>query len=229
MPKLRPLKSRSVPALFLIAGAALFPGCSGRGALSIVPMDQRRISRDKPLVVELRAAECCYWIDGKRIIIALADENISLTGEYGKKRLVASIVLDGLPAHRSRDYRLDRNSIRGRFRDGPRHVRFASLSGILALWREEDGRIEGRLRALAKRQHFHVMLGWTGNQRALLVGDFVAVPNRERAEELLLRSEADGLERSAGTGTYGRPRAVTGPPVGPSKAGRDNQPPPDRD
>ena len=217
----------STLAFSLFAGSTLVPGCSGRAALSLVFTDQGRISRNEPFVVELHAAECCYWIDGERISIALADESFALT-EYGKKRLVASIVLDGLPAHQSRDYRLNRNSIRGKVRNGPQHVRFASLSGILALWLEEGGRIQGRLRALAKRQHFHVMLGWTGNRQVLLVGDFVAVPNRERTEELLRRSEADGLGRSAKIGTYGRPRAVTGPPVRPSKAGRDDQPPPDR-
>ncbi|MFH0980327.1 MAG: hypothetical protein V2A79_02160 [Planctomycetota bacterium] len=173
--------------------------------------------------MRLRAAECYYAIDGQRITIALADENISLIGEYGKKSLVTSIVLDGLPAHRSRDYRLDRNSLRGRFRHGPESVRFASLGGILALWREGDDRLRGRLRAFAKQQQFQVWLGWAGNRRVLLVGDFVAVRNPTRAEELRWRSEADGLERTAQPSDYGQPRPVTGPPVEPQETS-----PPDR-
>ncbi|GAG24041.1 unnamed protein product, partial [marine sediment metagenome] len=172
-------------------------GCTGWAKFNLIPIDQGRISKSAPLIVELRAAECYYWIAGERISIALADENISLIGEWGKKSVVGSIVLDGLPAHESRDYRLDRNSIRGKLRHGPKHVRFASLSGVLALWLDGENRIKGRLRAFARQQHFNVLLGWTGNRQVLLVGDFVAVRNQERTEEIVRSSETGGMARTA--------------------------------
>ena len=204
--------------LVLLVGCLLAGGCSGWAKLSLVPLNQTRISKTDPLVLELRPAECYYWIEDERITIALTDENISLTGEYGKKSLVGSIVLEGLPADQARDYRLNRNSIRLRYRHGARHVRFASLSGISALWLEDGGRIKGRLRALAKQQQFHAMLGWSGNRQVLIVGEFVAVRDRERTAELLRRSEEDGLERTAQAPGYGVRHAVTGPPVKPTDA-----------
>jgi len=204
---------RGSTRLVLLVGCLLAGGCGGGARLSLVPIDQGRISRTEPFVVELHAAECYYSIDGERIRIAIADENISLIGEWGKQSLVWSIVLDGLPAHNARDYRLDRNSIRGKLRHGPKHVRFASLSGVLALWLDGENRIKGRLRAFAKQQHFNVLLGWTGDRQVLLLGDFVAVRNCEHTEEIVRSSETDGLARTARTGDYGKPRAVTGPPV----------------
>lgn len=201
-------------SIALAVGCVLAGGCAGAAKLSVISTNQARISKTAPLVVELHAAECYYWIEDERITIALADENFTLS-EYGKKSLVVSIVLDGLPAHCSRDYRLNRNSIRLKYGNGPQHIRLASLSGILALWLEGDTRIKGRLRSFAKQQQFHVLRGWSGNRRVLLVGDFVAVRDRERTEQLRCRSEADGLERDAQTGDYGKPRAVNGPPVQP--------------
>jgi hypothetical protein len=197
--------------LFFLIVCLLVGGCSGWAKLDLVALDQARISKTEPLVKELRAAECYYWIEDGRITIAWADENISLIGEYGKKTLVGSIVLDDLPADRSRDYRLDRNSLRGKLRSGPQHVRFASLSGILALWLEGDNQIKGRLRSLVHQQQFHVLTGWAGNQRLLLVGDFVAVRDPARTRALLQRSEADGLERGVQDGTRPEPQPVTGP------------------
>ncbi len=202
-------------ALTLVVSGLLTTGCNGWARLNLISTELERISKSAPLVVELSAAECYYSIEAERITIALTDENISLTGEYGKRSLVTSIVLEGLPAYQSRDYRLDRNSVRGKYRRGPKHVRFASLGGILGLWLEGDNQLKGRLRAFVKQQQFHVLRGWSGNRRVLLVGDFVAVRNRERTEELLRRSEADGMERGVPVRAYGKPRAVTGPPVQP--------------
>ncbi|MCP4592460.1 MAG: hypothetical protein GY842_17135 [bacterium] len=137
-------------------------------------------------------------------------ESTSLRGEYGRKILVASIVLEGLPADRSRDYRLNRNSLRGRFRQGPKHTRFASLSGIVAIW-QEDAQLRGRIRALVKQQRFSVLLGWTGNRKTLLVGDFVARHDPQRTADLVSRSESGGMQRNSAPAGHGQPRAVTGP------------------
>ncbi|MCK4659601.1 MAG: hypothetical protein KAV82_08795 [Phycisphaerae bacterium] len=201
----------------LLFCCALVGGCTGWAKLHLVPTKQMRIIKTTPLMTELHAAECYYWIEDNRITIALADENISLAGELGKKTLVGSIVLEGLPAHQAREYRLDHNSIRGRFRRGARHVRFASLGGVCSIWLEGGRRIRGRLHALAKQQQFHILRGWVGNRQAYLLGDFVAVQNRERGEELLRRSEADGMGRGVPPPAYGRPRAITGPPVHPDR------------
>ena len=95
---------RGSTRLVLLVGCLLAGGCGGGARLSLVPIDQGRISRTEPFVVELHAAECYYSIDGERIRIAIADENISLIGEWGKQSLVWLIVLDGLPAHNARDF-----------------------------------------------------------------------------------------------------------------------------
>ena len=209
------LRRRWGAGLALAVGCLAVGGCTGWAEFSLIPLDQGRISKSAPLIVELRAAECYYSIDDGRISIAWTDENISVIGEWGKKSVVGSIVLDGLPAHESRDYRLDRNSIRGRQRHGPKHVRFGSLGGILALWLDGENQIKGRLRARVRQQHFNVLLGWTQNRPVLLVGDFVAVRDRARTEEIVRRSETGGMARAPGISKYGKPRRVIGPPVHP--------------
>ena len=212
-------------ASFATLAAAFLTGCTGGASFTLVSTDTARIPRTEPLVVNLRAGEGYYWCDGEQITLAFADDNLSLIGEIGKKTLVASIVLEGLPADRARDYRLDLNSLRAKVRDGARHARYASLSGILALWIEDNGQVRGRFRALVKEQQFHVMLGWTGRQQLVLVGDFVAVRNRERTAELRRRSEADGLDRNLTPPAGIEPRPVTGPPVPGTRTDPDAPPP----
>lgn len=186
-----------VKRLLAVAISGLWAGCAERGTLHLVPLNQTRIEKDEPLITRMGPAGCSYALEGQRITIALQRENLSLIGDYGKHSEFLSIVVQGLPAHKSRDYLLNKGSIRGRLRSGARHVRFASISGILALWIESDGRIRGRVRCLVKSQQFQVMLGWTGDQRALLVGEFSGRSDPERAERTRQRSEEGGLERQA--------------------------------
>jgi hypothetical protein len=185
-----------VKRLLAAAGPILCTGCGERGTLHLVPLNQTRIEKDEPLITRVGPADGWYAIEGKRITMALERKNFSLIGEYGKQSQALSIVVEGLPAHKSRDYLVNKNGVRGRLRRGAQHVRFASISGILALWMEPDGRIRGRLRCLVKVQQFNVMMGWTGDQRALLVGEFSGTRDRERVEAVRRRSEEGGLERA---------------------------------
>ena len=170
--------------------------CTGSARVRLIPADRNRISQDKPLVIDFGVAECCYRIDGERISIALADENISLIGKHGKKRLTGSIVLNGLPASRSRNYRLNRNSVRLKVSGGPNHARIASLNGIAAIWTDGDNHIHGRWRCSAKQQEFSILFGWGRDRPVLVLGEFAAVRRQGRTAELVARSEEDGMERS---------------------------------
>jgi hypothetical protein len=190
-------------------------GCHGSARLNLIPLGLQRIEAQGPLIYTLRAAECYFWIDpDHQLCIACADETGPWFGEGAQTSLHVSLVLDGLPAHVARDYRASRRTLRGRASQGGRHARFASTGGIVAVWVDDEDRIHGRLRVLTRYQTFNVLLGWTGTQQVLLLGEFHAVRDRGRGEPILARTEEEGMERypAASQPARRQPIRVTGPP-----------------
>jgi hypothetical protein len=183
--------------------------------LDLIPLGLQRIDARGPLIYTLRASECYFWIDADdQLCIACADETGPWFGEGAGTTLRVSLVLEGLPAHVARDYRASRQTLRGRASQGSRHARFASTGGIVAVWLDDEDHIHGRFRVLTRYQTFNVLLGWTGTQQVLLLGECRAVRDRRRGEPILTRTEEGGMERrpAASQPASPQPIPVTGPP-----------------
>ncbi len=61
-------------------------------------------------------------------------------------------MLERLPAGQARNYTAAKRELRAVARVGPTEMRFASLSGIAALYRESGGRMRGSMRLLVSRE-----------------------------------------------------------------------------
>lgn len=183
----------------LIAGAGTV-GCAGSARIGVVPLNLRKLRDRDPLIRNLDAQRCYYWQDQNgRLCIAMEFENLSLIGDYGRRSLAMSLVLNDMPAGEARNYRVNLRTLRMIARAGAEHVRWASLSGIFAVRRTSDDHIRGRFRIAAKQQKFHIALGWSSDSRVLLFGELDAIPGERQGREILKRTEADGMDRTTRT------------------------------
>lgn len=206
----------------LILGTACFcalplTGCAGGASLHMIPLSTKKISMTRPLVIQVKPEECYYWVSEKQTLaVAMRLRERSLLGARYEREFVLSLMLDGLPASRSRAYRVGRRAMRARDRAGYSHTRSASLLGLVTVWDYGRPRLRGRFRITTKQQSYSVLTGWTGDRRVLFVGEFAAVLDRAAGEKILEQTEKDGMARAPARGT---PIPIKGPP-------RDKPPPP---
>ncbi len=196
----------------------LLPGLVGCSAarLHLLTLEYRQIEPEGPLVHEKSAREGYFWIDETdQVRIGLRDNVASWLDPDAGRTLEVSLVLDGIPADRARNYPATRRTLRGRASDKNEHVRFASIRGITAVWRDGPDRIRGRFRISTRYQKFSILLGWYGTQQLLVLGEFVAVRDREKTEAIIARTEADGMQRSLTEPQPTRPVPISGPAPGP--------------
>ena len=186
--------------LGLLIVCAETAGCAGSAHIGVVPLNLKKLRDRDPLIRHLDARRCYYWHDEKgRLCIALEFENLSLIGDYGRRSLAMSLVLNEMPVGNARNYRANLRTLRMIARAGAQHVRWASLSGIVAIRRTPAGHIRGRFRIAAKQQKFHIALGWSSDSRVLLFGEFDAIPGEPEGRKILTRTEADGMDRTTRT------------------------------
>jgi hypothetical protein len=191
-------------------------GCAPHADIEFIDLNFKRIDAAGPLINHISASDCCWWIDGNHLMVTLHHDTGPLAGQLARERFDLSFVLDGLPANRARDYRLDRESLRAVYGKGAAHSRFASLRGITAVWWGANGTLRGRFRLIAKKQIFHVLTDWTDVGQVIMVGDFRCRRDRAGGRPVLERSEKNGMARrparSAAQSEPG-PVEVHGPPV----------------
>jgi len=195
----------------------ILPGLVGCSAarLHLLTLEYRQIEPEGPLVHEKSAREGYFWIDETdQVRIGLRDHVANWLDSDAGRTLEVSLVLDGIPADRARNYPATRRTLRGRASDKNEHVRFASIRGITAVWRDGPDRIRGRFRISTRYQKFSILLGWHGTQQVLVLGEFVAVRDRERTEAIVARTEADGMSRSLTEPQPTQPVPITGPAPG---------------
>ena len=199
-------------AVLAVAGA-----CSG-GRLRFIEVNFKRIDAVTPLVEDAPADEGYWWVEEGRLCVALHRRQAGLLSEAGTQTLDLSLVLEGLPVDKARDYPLDRNSMRAYLGHGAQHRRFASLQGLAAVRLAPGECIRGRFRLLAKEQMFHILTGWNDFGQAIMAGEFRARHDPTRGRAILESTERDGMARSAARTPSGEGRAapaqVTGPAVG---------------
>lgn len=183
-----PLKHpHCVPAIVFLCWLS---GCAGHGSLYLVPLDTKRIGQAGELVARVRADECYFWTDEKQqLCLAMRAFEGSILGGRFEKELLASMVLEGLPAGSTRDYRMDQRTFRSKSRAGCVHLRSASLAGVIRVWDYGKERIRGRFRVVTKQQSWSVLTGWTGDARVMVVGEFSAVGDRHAGERIAEQAE----------------------------------------
>lgn len=180
--------------------AATLTACSGRGTVHLVPLDAKQVPTTGPLIAKITPGEGYYWInDAGKLCVALRAKRTSALTPLLSQNIALSLVLGEPPAGSTRAYPATRDTLRLRTASGLTHQRSASLSGNAVVWNYGKSALRGRFRIVVRQQSYTVLTDWTGNNRLLLVGEFTAVENRRRGEEILRRSEEDGLERTSPT------------------------------
>ncbi len=172
-------------------------GCSGSGVVHFIPLDVKQIPMTGALIAEINPDESYYWIDDAgKLCVALRQKHSSLWTPLLSHDISLSLVLGDPPAGVTRAYPATRDTLRMRSAAGVTQLRTGSLSGGSVVWDYGKNMLRGRFRITVKQQSYTVLTDWTGNGRMLLIGEFTATQDRERGEEILKRSEEDGLERS---------------------------------
>jgi len=189
--------------------------------MTIVPLGISRLEPADVLSESATLALCYYWIDDDgRLCLAMRGWGLG-GSRFGRSSKEASLVLGPPAAGVGRNYRVDRETFRMIEHDPPKHERWASLSGIVALWRIDDTHVAGRFRIYAKYQRFHIAMGWYGNHRSVIVGEFQAVLDAARGGEILRDTEADGMERGEATHRPKATNAASSAGKGSTDAGAD--------
>lgn len=173
--------------------------------MHIIPLGDRKISASEPLTVTIHPTKCYYWVnDDGRLCLAMRAFHGSILGPLREKETLISLVLDEPPAGTAKDYRVNRDTYRARLRAGFRHVRSASMSGIVGVWDYGQRRIRGRFRLTVRQESYSVLTGWSGDVRALVLGEFTARPNRPRGESIRTRTEEGASRQSLRSTTFRR-------------------------
>lgn len=188
------VRRAALPVIVMLIALA---GCRGGGTIHVVPLGGKSLSTDKPLIVRVEPDECYYWInDENELCIAMRHRKSSLFGRRFSRAFNLSLVLDEPPAGSARQYRVRRKAMRSRFAAGFEQTRSGSYAGLVGVWGYGTGKLNGRFRLTIKRQSYSVLVGWSANTTALMVGEFTAVPDRTAGEAIMAVTEEGGLARS---------------------------------
>jgi len=186
--------------LLSVTWSALLTGCSGQATISAVPFMRTDFAPTEQAVETIAANEAYYWLDDDGMLnIALRRYVPSVWDSAFDEIWVMSLKLEGLPAGSERLYRLGSQSVRQASSHGGLHYRSASLMGVAVAEAPCDGRLEGRLHAVVRRQQFSVLTGWTPDifraPMVVMTGTFEAVHNSATGREIRERATADGFGR----------------------------------
>jgi len=180
----------------LVAALLAAGGCVSGGRIELASLDFRNIDPPAPHVVTLRVADCCWWTDarGDLWIAMHRAQHVPLRPRL-RFELDLSLRLADPPAGRARNYKLDRDSLRMRVGIGPWQLRFSSIVGIAAVYRERGNRLRGSVRTHATRVTSQLLGGWGKPSGYLLMASYTARHDERRGREIARRTEADGWQR----------------------------------
>ncbi|MFQ5590950.1 MAG: hypothetical protein ACE5HE_07300, partial [Phycisphaerae bacterium] len=106
-------------------------GCAGHATVVIVPLGVKKISTAAPLTRRLTPDECYYWVNDKeQLCVAMRNDRSSLLGAACRRGCSLSLILGEPPAGSTRNYRMNKRTLRARVQRGYAHTRSASLTGI---------------------------------------------------------------------------------------------------
>lgn len=207
-----------IAAVVMIAPSVA--GCTGSAEIKFVSLHPSEIDPPGTKTPVIKAEEAYWHVDNSgdvHISIRSKHDNW-LLGAFGRNELVMSVVPGPPPNGRARNYSLNRNTLRMLWHTGLVSQRFASYSGVMAIYMDDDRRCHGSFRI------------WTINPGAgmpiwfvpqtpgptLVFGTFNAVRDEEACERIRSEAEAGGWNRSKKA--PGR-RATSQPASAPAKSG----------
>lgn len=177
--------------------AVLLVGCNGAARVSVISTEVRKLAEDEALQREIHPDRCHWFVDDKnRLCIAMEGESDAILGDLGHKSMAMSLVLGEPLESGSREYKLDRRSLRMIATTGLGHFRWASLGGVVFIRRDAGhSSLRGRFRIAAKQQNFFIATGWRGDLRTLLLGEFTATRDDAISKQIVDRTEGEGMKR----------------------------------
>jgi hypothetical protein len=186
--------------LGLLAWGALLSaagGCAGSGRIEVASLNFNNVDPPGARFSVIKADRCYWWADEQgRVWIGLEREfQYPFLGPLGHFHFQLSLMLERLPAGRARNYTAAKRELRAVARVGPTEMRFASLSGIAALYRESGNRMRGSMRLLVSREVSRLLGGWSRPTRYLLLGTFIAVHDPVRGRRIAEATESSGWQR----------------------------------
>lgn len=171
-------------------------GCGGSAHLELAALDYRSIDPPAPRTARFDTGDCYWWQQGRQVWIAIERVSVPpLLGKAAAFQFQLSLELPELPAGRARDYLVERRELRARARIGPLELRFTSLAGIVALYREPGEQLRGSLRLVVSREANQLLGGWARGSNVLMLGTFTAVHDEARGRRIAAQTEGPGWER----------------------------------
>jgi len=206
------LKTAATLGCFLLTAVG---ACAPAAKVSIAPLNLKKVRANGPLIVNFKPTACYWWVnDEQQLCIAMGLSKLTFTSwSLDKDKFALSLVFDGLPAGDARMYLLSRRTIRGKRDVGVLHTRFASVTGVAAVWgfgrktqstiqsttqsTIQSTRMTGRFRFVGVQQSFFVLTGWGTPRQIFCVGEFTANFNREKGEAILAQTEEGAMARES--------------------------------
>lgn len=194
------LYRRAIPRTILLLLLTVLPtwgGCTGSGKVQILPVARRDLSPREPLIQTLPVQEAYYWMDAEgKLKIALRYRASSLLGSAFDTKWALSMILPGPPAGPERLYDLRTSEVLWTFSQGGNHQRCRSLRGVAVVEDRRNGRLRGRFQITVHQQVFTMLGGWQNAAWLLTLGEFEAVENITRGQEILASTEMEDFDRS---------------------------------
>ncbi len=191
-------------AMVIASAAGL--GCAGGGRIDITPLDYRNIDPPAPAFSRINVERCYWWTDGAgQLWLALEHNFQPWFAPQLRFQFLASLALEKPPAGKARNYSIGARELRAVAHVGPVEVRFVSVTGIVAIYRQPHEGFRGSARILVTREVGQLLGGWSAPLGFLLLGDFEAVHDPEQGKAIAAATEAEGWTRPARAGPTSRP------------------------
>ncbi len=174
-------------------------GCQGHARVRIISTNLSRVSllEANTSVLTLDSDRCVHWIDqAGRLNIGLSIQQGSILGRAHSRELFISFVLDKPTAGVGRDYRANRDTLRGYYREGPKAYRFRSLYGAVAIENRSNQQLAGAFRIRLSLRASQWLGSWSRSLPFLIFGTFQATPDRaDRGRTIRQKTEVEGWTR----------------------------------
>ncbi|NLX12030.1 MAG: hypothetical protein GXY44_00040 [Phycisphaerales bacterium] len=194
------ISRRAVPCMAmlpLLAALLGTGGCTGSGKVQVLPIARRDLPPGEPLIQKIPVHEAYYWVDDEgKLKIVLQYRASSLLGPVFDTNWALSMVLPGPPAGSERLYELRSADALWVFSQGGNHQRCRSLRGVVVVEGQQNDRLRGRFQITVHQQLFSMLGGWQNAAWLVTLGEFEAVQNATRGEEILAKTEMEDFDRS---------------------------------
>jgi hypothetical protein len=188
------------PRIMLAAATATaLCGCTGSGRVLLAALDYQAIDPPAgapPRFFPLDMDRCFWWTDEHgHVWVAMDCDQPLFLGTNWRFKFRLSLALDQPPAGSTRDYAVAKRELRATAQGGPLRSRYASVRGIVALYREPNEHLRGSFRLEVAREVQQMLGGWGNASRYLMMGTFDAVRDETRGPQIAAQTETPGRER----------------------------------